>query len=77
MLIYIGKVFWQKHLRYCTIPNCLGTFGLSNTNINNPICAVSPKVAKVSSGLYYKHVTIVKDASSGVNKWRYNLECHF
>jgi len=28
-------------------------------------------------GLYYKHVTIVNDTSSGVNKWRYNLERHF
>ncbi len=29
------------------------------------------------SGLYYKHVMIVNDASSGVNKWHYNLERHF
>jgi len=35
------------------------------------------KNTRISCGLYYKHVTIVNDASSGVNKWRYNLERHF
>ncbi len=30
-----------------------------------------------TSGLYYKHVTIINDTSSSVNKWRHNLERHF
>ncbi len=37
-----------------------------------------PKVWKILiCGLYYKHVTIVNDASSSISKWRYNLERHF
>ncbi len=31
----------------------------------------------LASGLYYKDVTIVNDASSSINKWHYNLERHF
>ncbi len=29
------------------------------------------------SGLYYKYVMIINDASSGYNKWHYNFERHF
>ncbi len=30
----------------------------------------------LSSGLYYKRVTVVIDAPSVISKWRYNLERH-
>jgi hypothetical protein len=36
-----------------------------------------PLRPNLTCGLYYKHVMIVNDASSGVNKWRYILEHHF
>ncbi len=28
------------------------------------------------TSLYYKHIMIIKDTSSVVNEWRYNLERH-